>query len=52
MYVGGSPHEKVREVMEGVVDNKLVIVKTNYRGKDVSVANVKGTSNAIKLRIL
>ena len=27
--------------MEGVVDNKLVIVKTNYRGKDVSIENVK-----------
>ena len=41
LYIGGPPHGKVREVMEGVVDNKLVIVKTNYRGKDVSVANVK-----------
>ena len=43
LYVGGPPHGKVREVMEGVVDNNLVIVKTNYRGKDVSVANVKKT---------
>jgi len=41
LYVGGPPHGKVREVVEGVIDNKLVIVKTNYRGKDVSVANVQ-----------
>lgn len=41
LYVGGPPHGKVREVMEGVIDNKLVIVKTNYGGKDVSIANVK-----------
>jgi len=40
LYIGGPPHGKVREVVEGVVDNKLVIVKSNYGGKDVSVANV------------
>ena len=41
LYVGGPPHGKVREVVEGIVDNKLVIVKSNYGGKDVSIENVK-----------
>ena len=41
LYVGGPPHGKVREVVEGVVDNKLVIVKSNYGGKGVSIESVK-----------
>ncbi len=41
LYVGGPPHGKVREVTKGVVDGHLVIVKTNYRGKDVTVEKVK-----------
>ena len=40
LYVGGPPHGKVREVVEGVVDNKLVIVKSNYGGKGVSIKSV------------
>ena len=41
LYVGGPPHGKVREVVEGVIDNKLVIVKSNYGGKGVSIESVK-----------
>ena len=41
LYVGGPPHGKVREVMEGIVDGKLVIAKTNYGGKGVSIEAVK-----------
>ncbi len=41
LYVGGPPHGKVREVMEGIIDGELVISKTNYRGKDVTVPNVQ-----------
>ena len=41
LYVGGPPHGKVREVMEGIVDGKLVIAKTNYGGKDITIAKVK-----------
>ncbi len=41
LYVCGPPHGKVREVVEGIIDNKLVIVKSNYGRKDVSIENVK-----------
>ncbi len=41
LYVGAPPHGKVREVMEGIIDGDLVIYKTNYRGKDVTVKNVQ-----------
>jgi len=41
LYVGGPPHGKVREVTEGVIDGKLVIVKNNYGGKDVTIDKVK-----------
>lgn len=40
LYVGGPPHGKVREVLEGFIDGKRVIVKRNYGGKDVSIKNV------------
>jgi len=41
LYVGGPPHGKVREVIEGVIDGQLVISKTNYGGKGVSIDAVK-----------
>ena len=41
LYVGGPPHGKVREVIEGVIDGQLVISKTNYGGKGVSIETVK-----------
>jgi len=41
LYVGGPPHGKVREAMEGILDGHLVIAKTNYGGKDVTIDNVK-----------
>ena len=41
LYVGGPPHGKVREVMEGIIDGKLVIAKTNYGGKDITIDKVK-----------
>ena len=41
LYVGGPPHGKVREVLEGTIDGKKVIVKRNYGGKGVSIQNVK-----------
>jgi len=40
LYVGGPPHGKVREVLEGTINGKQVIVKRNYGGKDVSIENV------------
>mgnify|MGYP000226273551 CR=1 FL=1 len=40
LYVGGPPHGKVREVLEGTINGKKVIVKRNYGGKDVSIENV------------
>ncbi len=40
LYVGGPPHGKVREVLEGTIDGKRVIVKRNYRGKDITVSKV------------
>ncbi len=40
LYVGGPPHGKVREVLEGTIDGKRVVVKRNYRGKDITVAKV------------
>ena len=40
LYVGGPPHGKVREVLEGMIDGKRVIVKRNYGGKGVSIASV------------
>lgn len=40
-YVGGPPHGPVREVVEGKIDGKRVIVKRNYGGKGVSIENVE-----------
>jgi hypothetical protein len=40
-YVGGPPHGPVREILEGKIDGKRVIVKRNYGGEGVSVENVK-----------
>ena len=42
LYVGGPPHGKVREVLEGKIDGKRVIVKRNYRGKKITVKKVAG----------
>jgi len=41
LYIGGPPHGKVREVLEGKVDGHRVIVKRNYGGENVSIENVK-----------
>jgi len=40
LYVGGPPHGKVREVLEGDINGKRVIVKRNYGGKGVSLKTV------------
>ena len=40
LYVGGPPHGPVREVLEGMIDGKRVIVKRNYGGKGVSLEAV------------
>ncbi len=40
LYVGGPPHGKVREVLEGKINGKRVIVKRNYRGKGITVNSV------------
>ncbi len=40
LYVGGPPHGPVREVLEGTIDGKRVIVKRNYGGKGVSIDSV------------
>lgn len=42
LYVGGPPHGKVREVLEGKINGQRVIVKRNYGGKGVSVKSVSG----------
>jgi len=42
LYVGGPPHGKVREVLEGKINGKRVIVKRNYGGEGVSVKTVTG----------
>ena len=41
LYVGGPPHGAVREVVEGKIDGKRVIVKRNYGGKGVSIDSVE-----------
>ena len=41
LYVGGPPHGKVREVLEGNINGRRVIVKRNYGGEGVSVEAVK-----------
>ena len=46
LYVGGPPHGKVREVIEGIIDGQLVIAKTNYGGGGVSIEAVKKDPNA------
>ena len=46
LYVGGPPHGKVREVLEGKIDGKRVIVKRNYRGKNITVKKV--AANRVK----
>jgi len=40
LYVGGPPHGKVREVVEGMIDGKRIIVKRNYGGEGVSLETV------------
>ncbi len=40
LYVGGPPHGKVREVLEGKIKGQRVIVKRNYRGKGITVRAV------------
>jgi len=40
LYVGGPPHGKVREVLEGKIKGKRVIVKRNYRGNGITVKSV------------
>jgi hypothetical protein len=40
LYMGGPPHGKVREVLEGKIDGNLVVVKRNYRGKDMTIDKV------------
>ena len=40
LYVGGPPHGQVREVIEGMIDGKRVIVKRNYYGKGITVNSV------------
>jgi len=40
LYVGGPPHGKVREVIEGTIDGRRVIVKRNYGGPGVSLKSV------------
>jgi len=40
LYVGSPPHGIVREVLEGKIDNNLVIVKRNYRGKGLTPGQV------------
>jgi len=40
LYVGGPPHGKVREVLEAMIDGKRVIVKRNYRGKNITIQKV------------
>ncbi len=37
LYVGGPPHGQVREVLEGTINGKRVIVKRNYYGKGITV---------------
>lgn len=41
LYVGGPPHGAVREVLEGRIDGRLVIVKRNYGGEGVSIDAVE-----------
>ncbi|HHJ35622.1 MAG TPA: hypothetical protein ENJ87_07640 [Gammaproteobacteria bacterium] len=41
LYVGGPPHGAVREVLEGNIDGRRVIVKRNYGGKGVSIKAVQ-----------
>ncbi|NQY20079.1 MAG: cytochrome P460 family protein [Campylobacteraceae bacterium] len=41
LYLGGPPHGKVREVLEGTIDNQRVIVKRNYGGKNITINKVK-----------
>lgn len=51
LYVGGPPHGKVREVLEGEINGKRVIVKRNYGGDDASVDTV-GTDRASYLKAI
>lgn len=37
LYIGGPPHGAVREVLEGMIDGKRVIVKRNYGGQGITV---------------
>ena len=44
LYVGGPPHGKVRETVEGIIDGKRIIVKRNYGGKDITIEKVEQNS--------
>lgn len=50
LYVGGPPHGKVREVLEGRIDGKRIIVKRNYGGEGVSVKAVKANRSSGHLK--
>lgn len=40
VYEGTTPHGQVVEVLEGKIDGKTVLVKRNYRGENLTVADV------------
>lgn len=40
LYIGGPPHGAVREVLEGKIDGKRIIVKRNYGGEGVALDTV------------
>ncbi len=46
LYVGGPPHGPVREVLEGSIDGRRVIVKRNYGGKGITPAQVSRNRSA------
>jgi len=41
LYEGSMPHGSIQEVLEGTVDGKVVVVKRNYRGKNLTIDDVK-----------
>lgn len=40
LYMGNAPHGEIREVVQGKINGKQVIVKRNYGGKGASIASV------------
>lgn len=40
LYAGGKPHGKIREVLEGKINGKRVLVKRNYAGEGVQLESV------------